>query len=148
MKRTWFSWFRVGDQRWALVHGNKFPTSKKAYKYLDQRGGYWTLKKSTPCNRLYPKIIPNNLFSAPSKHTHPSEGQVKVTSTQKHAHPSEGQAKVTSTQNIHTLPRDRSKSHPHKTCTSFRGTGQSHIHTKHTHPSEGQAKVTSTQNNR
>lgn len=42
VKRTGFRWFRVGDQRRALVHGNKHLGSIKADKYLVQRGDYWT----------------------------------------------------------------------------------------------------------
>lgn len=42
MKRTGIIWFRVGNQRRALVHGNKLLGSIKADKHLVQRGGYWT----------------------------------------------------------------------------------------------------------
>jgi len=74
VKQTGFSWLRFGDQRRVLIHGNILLGSITADKHLVQCGGYW---------RSYPKIIFNNLFSGPSKHTHPSEGQAKVTPTQK-----------------------------------------------------------------
>jgi hypothetical protein len=45
--RTGFSWFRVGDQRRALVNGNKLSVSRKADKYFVQRSGHLTLKSST-----------------------------------------------------------------------------------------------------